>query len=173
MTEVVVQIQIKISPIIEIILLTMLMGTACSPNMLSSEREQTDNQATSVRILPEKSSPQSVSDTIPVKADRSPPADMVAFEGSVFVASTKPIVNHWHRAGWQIARQSLTVEVDQVPVDCTLYRHLGVEDQWIGSCSGYTLIPRDGASHIAVMHTQPDGTSSLVQVAPPPDSNGP
>ena len=135
------QTQIKLHPIIGIIILTMLMGTACSSNILSSERDQTNNQATSVRITPGKSPPRSVSDAIPVKADRSPPADMVAFDGSVFVASTKPIVNHWHRAGWQITRQSLTVEVDQVPVDCTLYRHLGVENQWIGSCSGYTLIP--------------------------------
>jgi len=168
-----VQTQIKMPPIIGIIILTTLMGTACSSRLLNAERKQANNQISSVRITPGKSSPRSALDLIPVKADRSPPADMVAFEGNVFVASTKPIVNHWHRAGWQIARQSLTVEVDRVPEDCTLYRHLGVENQWIGSCSGHTLIPRDGASHIAVMHTKPDGTSILVQVAPPPDSNGP
>ena len=165
------KIQIKMPPIIGIIILSMLMGTACSSNMLSSEGDQTNNQTSSVRIAQDISS--AFSEVIRIKADRSHPASMVSFEGSVFVASTKPIVDHWHRAGWQIARQSLTVEVKQVPVDCTLYRHLGVKDQWIGSCSGYILIPRNGASHIAVMHTQLDGTSNLIQVAPPPDSNGP
>ena len=165
------QLQIKLPPIIGIIILSMLMGTACSSNMLNSEGEQTNNQVTSVRITQEISS--ALSEVINVKADRSPSASMVAFEGSVFVASTKPIVDHWYRAGWQITRQSLAVEIDQVPVDCTLYRHLGVEEQWIGSCSGYVLIPRDGASHIAVMHTQLDGSSNLVQIAPSPDSHGP
>jgi hypothetical protein len=171
MTEVTVKIQIKIPPIIGIIILSMLMGAACSSNMLSSDGDQTNNQTSSVRITQEINS--ALSEVIPVKADRSHPASMVAFEGNVFVASTKPIVDHWHQAGWQIARQSLTVEVKQVPVDCTLYRHLGVEDQWIGSCSGYIFIPRDGASHIAVMHTQLDGSSNLVQIAPYPDSHGP
>lgn len=153
-----------------ILLFIALAGSACSDNMLFVEQRKPNNQITSVQANPGQNSKFSESETITVNADHSPYEGMLAFEGSVFVASTKPTVSRWHLAGWQIARQSLTIEVDQVPVDCTLYRHRGVEDQWIGSCSGYTLIPSDGASHIAVMHTQPDGTSILVQVAPPPDS---
>ena len=156
-----------------IIFFIALAGSACSENMLTVERGKPNNQITSVQPNPGQNSKYSEFETITIKPDHSPHEGMLAFDGSVFVASTKPTVSRWHLAGWQIARQSLTIEVDQVPVDCTLYRHLGVEDQWIGSCSGHTLIPRDGANHIAVMHTQPDGTSILVQVAPPPDSNVP
>ena len=153
-----------------IIFFIALAGSACSENMLTVERRNPNNQITSVQPNPGQNSKFSESETITVTADQSPQEGMLAFDGSVFVASTKPTVSRWHQAGWQIARQSLTVEVDQVPVDCTLYRHLDVEDQWIGSCSGHTLIPRDGANHIAVIHTQPDGTSILVQVAPPLES---
>jgi hypothetical protein len=156
-----------------IIFFIALAGSACSENMLTVEQRNPNNQITSVQTNPEQNSKFSESETITIKADQSPHEGMLAFDGSVFVASTRPTASLWHLAGWQIARQSLTVEVDQVPMDCTLYRHLGVEDQWIGSCSGHTLIPRDGANHIAVIHTQPDGTSILVQVAPPPDSNVP
>lgn len=146
-----------------------LVGSACSENLLTVEQRNPNNQITFVHTNPEQNSRFPESETITVKAYQSPHEGMLVFDGSVFVAATKPTVSRWHLAGWQIARQSLSVEADQVPVDCTLYRHLGVEGQWIGSCSGYTLIPEDGASHIAVMHTQPDGTSILVQVAPPPD----
>ncbi len=97
------------------------------------------------------------------------PQGMLSFEGSVFVASTKPTTALWQQAGWQIAKNSTIVADNQVPVDCTLYPHDGVEDQWIGSCTGSTLIPSDGASHIAVMHTPPGGDTILVQVAPTPD----
>jgi hypothetical protein len=98
---------------------------------------------------------------------------MVVFEGSVFVASTNPLPDCWRMAGWQIASKSTAISDDQVPMDCTLYPHRGVENQWIGSCFGNTSIPEDGASHIAVMHTPPDGNTILVQVAPTPDSIGP
>jgi len=106
-------------------------------------------------------------------ADQSTPEGMLAFEGRVFVASTKPVNARWHLAGWQVADQPVVGEEDSVPTDCTLYPHQGVDDQWIGSCSGNTFIPRDGANHIAVMHTQPDGTTKLVQVAPPPVASEP
>ena len=167
------QIRIKIPPLIGILILTTLMGTACSSNILSSRLEPAINQATSFQITQGKNTPRSVLDMIPALSDQPSSVEMVAFEGNVFVASTKPIVDRWHQAGWQIAKQSLTGEIGQVPVDCTLYKHLGVQNQWIGSCSGYTFIPKDGASHIAVMQTQPDGTSILVQVAPAPESNEP
>lgn len=100
-------------------------------------------------------------------------ADLVAFEGQVFVASTKPETNLWRAAGWQVAGQPFIGDENAVPHDCTLYPHQGVDDQWIGSCSGYTSIPRQGAMHIAVMHTKPDGTIDLVQVAPPPAASEP
>ena len=94
---------------------------------------------------------------------------MLSFEGSIFVATSQPSPGLWQSAGWQIARNPIAVVDDQIPADCTLYPHAGVEDQWIGSCSGYTLIPKEGASHIQVMHTPPDGEAILVQVAPTPD----
>ena len=99
--------------------------------------------------------------------------DLLAFEGRVFVASTKPENNLWQSAGWQIATQPVAGGEESVPADCTLYPHQGVDDQWIGSCTGYTYIPREGANHIAVMHTQPDGTTIMVQVAPPPAADEP
>jgi hypothetical protein len=97
------------------------------------------------------------------------PQGMLTFEGSVFVASTNPSPGRWQLAGWQIASRSMAISDNQVLSDCTLYPHIGVEDQWIGSCAGNTLIPEDGASHIAVMHTPPNGNTVLVQVAPTPD----
>ena len=100
-------------------------------------------------------------------------ADLLAFEGRVFVASTKPENNLWQSAGWQIAVQPVAGGEESVPADCTLYPHQGVDGQWIGSCTGYTYIPREGANHIAVMHTQPDGTTIMVQVAPPPAADEP
>ena len=36
-----------------------------------------------------------------------------------------------------------------------------------------TPTSREGANHIAVMHTQPDGTTIMVQVAPPPAADEP
>ena len=99
--------------------------------------------------------------------------DMQLFEGSVFVASTDPLPDLWHLAGWQIASKSTAVTDDQVPMDCTLYPPQGVENQWIGSCFGDTWIPKNGASHIAVMHTPSEGDPIFVQVAPTPDGDGP
>lgn len=94
---------------------------------------------------------------------------LVLFEGSVFVASTNPESQRWESAGWRIAKKTNSLDENQVPQDCTLYPHKGVENQWIGSCPGPAYIPSDGATHIAVMHTQLDGSTSLVQVAPAGD----
>ena len=99
--------------------------------------------------------------------------ELVAFEGSVFVAITKPDNILWLSAGWQIASLPFGGDEDLVPTDCTLYPHQGVDDQWIGSCSGKTYIPRAGANHIAVVHTMPDGTTRMIQVAPPPVASQP
>lgn len=95
-------------------------------------------------------------------------SELLAFDGQVFVATTKPDHQRWLSAGWQISSEVVSGDQDSVPADCTLYPHQGVDDQWIGSCSGSTLIPRQGALHIAVMHTSSDGSSRMVQVAPPP-----
>ncbi len=163
--------QILTSLIIGSIVILAIVLSACSPAKTTAVPNQNNKQDTIIAKSGDISI-QSNFDEIDSEVNKPLLEDMVAFEGSVFVASTKPEVSLWIQAGWQIARKSLTFEVDQVPVDCTLYKHLGVEDQWIGSCSGYILIPRDGANHIAVMHTQPDGTSKIVQVSPPPGSNG-
>ena len=130
--------------IILIFLLFLLMHSACSTYQDGMKSGQTNNES----FIPQ---------------------GMLTFEGSVFVASTNPSPGRWKLAGWQIASRSMTIADNQVPFDCTLYPHEGVEDQWIGSCTGNTLIPKDGASHIAVMHTPPDGNTILIQVAPTPD----
>jgi hypothetical protein len=113
------------------------------------------------------------SKVISIREDQPLPAGMVTFDGIVFVASTEPVTDRWQLAGWKIGSKSQATDNDQVPPDCTLYPHLGVENQWIGSCRGFTFVPQDGASHIAVMHTNSQGNTILVQVAPQPDSEGP
>ena len=96
------------------------------------------------------------------------PQNMVAFEGTVFVASIQIVAERWKMAGWRVGDQPLNTENQEPPSDCTLYPHYGVENQWVGSCSGYILVPSDGARHIDVMLTTDDGSTTLVQVAPPP-----
>lgn len=98
------------------------------------------------------------------------PQGMVAFDGSLFVASTRVIPDQWRLAGWRIADQPIDTDAQTAPPDCTLYPHLGVSDQWVGSCNGHVLIPQTGASNIAVILTNPDGSTTMVQVAPPPNS---
>ncbi|HLE51047.1 MAG TPA: hypothetical protein VI755_03260 [Anaerolineales bacterium] len=100
----------------------------------------------------------------------STPQNMVAFEGTVFVASLQIVAERWKLAGWRIGDQPLNTENQEPPSDCTLYPHLGVENQWVGSCRGYILVPSDGARHIDVMLTAEDGSTTLVQVAPPPSN---
>lgn len=136
-----------------ILLVIGMVGSACTEIVV--EQSQSSNQLISGRN------------------DQILNEDMLSFEGSVFVASTNPLPNLWHLAGWQIANKSTPVSDDQVPLDCTLYPHQGVENQWIGSCFGDTWIPKNGASHIAVMHTPPDGDPIFVQVAPIPDGDEP
>jgi len=130
--------------VVLLFILSLLMLSACSTFTDSTKSNQSNNKSTI-------------------------PQGMITFEGNVFVASTNPSPGRWQLAGWQIASRTMTIEENQVPTDCTLYPHEGVEDQWIGSCTGNTLIPKDGASHIAVMHTPPDGNTIMIQVAPTPD----
>ncbi|HUV29398.1 MAG TPA: hypothetical protein VMW34_18720, partial [Anaerolineales bacterium] len=78
--------------ILSIFIVLSLFGSACSDsNRLIGNRNIQDND------------PFSGSDTIEGLADRFLPEGMLAFEGSVFVASTKPSNNRWYLAGWQIA----------------------------------------------------------------------
>jgi hypothetical protein len=110
---------------------------------------------------------------IPASNDSTTPDGMVAFEGTVFVALTEPVASRWLSAGWRIAEQPVDTDAQQAPLDCSLYPHSGVQDQWVGGCRGYVLIPHDGAQHIAVMVTNPDGSSTMVQIAPPPGGVNP
>jgi hypothetical protein len=93
-------------------------------------------------------------------------SDMVPFEGLVFVATTELDEYLWQIAGWQVSNQTIDTNNSEIPQDCTLYPHLGVSNQWIGSCTGYILIPRNGAKDIAVMITDVNGSTDLIQVAP-------
>jgi hypothetical protein len=93
-------------------------------------------------------------------------SDMVPFEGLVFVATTDLDEYLWQIAGWHVSNQSIDTNNSEIPQDCTLYPHHGVSNQWIGSCTGYILIPRNGAKDIAVMITDIDGSTDLIQVAP-------
>jgi hypothetical protein len=112
-------------------------------------------------------------EAIPASNDPATPDGMVAFEGTVYVALTKPVTNRWQSAGWRIAEQPVDTDTQQAPLDCSLYPHSGVQDQWIGGCRGFVLIPPDGAQHIAVVVTNPDGSSTMVQIAPPPVAPNP
>ena len=147
--------------------ITSLLVSGCSPTLVAevsvSENKSFDGQD---QLGVKSSSPFGA---INVKVDQSVPEGMQVFEGDIFVASTKPKAGRWKSAGWRIAKQPHSTDSEEVPVDCTLYPHKGVEDQWIGSCSGYIFIPIDGAKHIAVVLTLPDGNTSLIQVAPSPD----
>ena len=140
----------RLSFTIPVILITFLMSSACSesPSLLDDGEDA-------------------------ITAHIQGAGELVSFDGYVFVAITKPDNILWLSAGWQIAAQPFAGEQESVPADCTLYPHEGVDDQWIGSCTGSTYIPRAGAEHIAVMHTEPDGTTRMVQVAPPPTALGP
>lgn len=104
-----------------------------------------------------------------MKVDSPTPEGMRIFEGEVFVASTKPKTGLWKAAGWRIAKHPHLTNGDEMPTDCTLYPHEGVENQWIGSCSGFIYIPIEGAKHIAVVLTQPDGNTTHIQVSPIPN----
>lgn len=95
--------------------------------------------------------------------------EIAEFKGQVFVASTKVVETLWESSGWSISRIPIDTTSQEVPDDCTLYPHAGVKDQWVGSCTGHILVPRTGAKHIAVMLIAPDGTTSMIQVAPPSD----
>jgi hypothetical protein len=101
-------------------------------------------------------------------APANPREGMVAFEGNVFVATTELDTGLWQSAGWSIGQDPVSTDPADLQADCTLYPHAGVENQWVGRCRGYILIPQAGARDIAVMVTDESGGTMVVQVAPPP-----
>ena len=173
MTEAAVNFQIKFLLNILILIIALLSVSACSANSLETDGNRTIIPSSASGISRLENSQSQSAKVISILDDQSLPDGMVAFDGIVFVASTEPIPDRWQSAGWSIGSQSQATDDDQVPPDCTLYPHLGVENQWIGSCQGHTYIPKNGASHIVVIHTDLDGDTTLVQVAPQPDSKGP
>ena len=152
-----------------ILLLLELTLVACAPDPGSRPEVSSDSG-----VSPVIYSPNGDQTPIQVKASshqaEQAQQGMVAFDGSLFVASTELIPDQWRMAGWRISDQPIDTEKQSAPSDCTLYPHLGVADQWVGSCKGHVLIPQTGASNIAVILTHPDGSTTMVQVAPPPSS---
>lgn len=168
-TEAVVKKQFNQFMFLIVILITSIIICSCSPGDLYQEIDlAAGNNSVGAEALNQGGSNSNATGLI-TNSKQPSLEDMMLFEGSVFVASTKPITSRWQIAGWKIANIANTIDGDKAPQDCTLYPHQGVEDQWIGSCSGPTFIPTDGANHIAVMHTRPDGSTTLVQVAPASD----
>lgn len=157
-----------------LLVLAIILGiaSACSPVQASSASLLPDagisdsailNRSTSEDDVGSSSRSQSSSDTSKMSRE------MAEFEGQVFVATTDLVEELWESSGWAISNQPLDTDTQDLPEDCTLHPHSGVKDQWVGSCSGYVLIPRSGAKHIAVMLTSLDGSTTMVQIAPPPD----
>lgn len=165
------EVNLKMSTIISwgIILLLTFSLIACAPDPGSNPAVSSGGG-----VSPALYSPDEDQTSIQVKASshqqEQTPQGMVAFDGSLFVASTELIPDQWQMAGWRITDQPIDTDKQAAPADCTLYPHLGVADQWVGSCNGHVLIPQAGASNIAVILTNPDGSTTMVQVAPPPSS---
>lgn len=91
------------------------------------------------------------------------------FDGLIFIATTQPKATLWESAGWVVSEQSMNHDAQDLPINCTLYKHEKVVNQWFGRCAGTVIIPQMGAEHIVVVVTNPDGSQMLIQVAPPPN----
>ena len=172
----------KTTPIIIFFLAAAaLLGlAACAPvepSQASSSHRSQDSQT----LEPvEKEVPAAVNAAAPAEVltsaagpAASPREGMLAFEGSVFVATTELVGSLWQAAGWSIGEEPVSTDPADLPADCTLYPHAGVENQWIGRCRGYILVPQAGARDIAVMVTDEAGGTTMVQVAPPPGDRQP
>jgi hypothetical protein len=158
---------VKLIPLVLLIIITL---SACG--QLDAESESSLSFSEQVSAKSNKSKIDSVVDESANLnpnggvSNSAPSSDMVSFEGLVFVATTDLDEYLWQIAGWRISAQGLDTDSSDIPQDCTLYPHDGVSDQWVGSCSGYILVPRNGAKHIAVMVTDNNGSTNMVQVAP-------
>ena len=146
---------------------TCIIISACSQSPYAQDTNSEEMQ-TDYQLQPVIQSPLNLGESS-VEVDHSVPDAMRVFEGEVFVASTKPKTGLWKSAGWRIAKHPHSADGVEVPSDCTLYPHKGVENQWIGNCSGFIYIPIEGAKHIAVILTHPDGNTTHIQVSPIPD----
>lgn len=111
---------------------------------------------------------QNIKESYPTEMLVPLPGRMVSFYGYVFVAVSELNREAWDGTGWSISDHSIDTDSQEVPEDCTLYGHKGVDGQWVGRCRGNVIIPKDGAKHIAVMLTDQGGGTTLIQVAPPP-----
>ena len=151
-------------------LISILLLSACAQINPVSDTAHAYNEGTSsISKISEVDSAVEQASNLPSEETDSSigySSDMVAFDGIVFVATTDLDEYLWQIAGWRISEQDLDTENTDIPQDCTLNPHLGVSGQWVGSCSGYILVPRNGARHIAVMVTDNNGKTNMVQVAP-------
>jgi hypothetical protein len=108
--------------------------------------------------------------------ENAPPPNPTGFatlEGTVFVVTTDVINSTWNGSGWSISDLPLDTNIQTIPLDCTLYPHAEVHNQWIGGCIGEILVPRNGAEHISVMVSNQDGSMTVYQLAPQPSDTIP
>jgi hypothetical protein len=161
----------SISPtIIILFIVSILYLGACAPSQILS----VPNPASRIEGVTDGDGSNGILQNDPAASSNTGSKDgMVAFDGSVFVASAQLVNERWKAAGWLISREPVDTDTQQISADCTLYPHQGVEDQWVGLCNGYVLVPKDGASHISVMHTAQDGTTTMIQIAPPSVNTNP
>jgi hypothetical protein len=154
----------KLRTFVPLFLITLLLFSACSPLAGAGSTSLVDSglSASDERISQETEEP-------PLSApDDSAVQDMVAFRGTVFVATSGIVESLWKLADWHISDQPVDTDETDLPADCTLRPHAGVVNQWVGSCAGDILIPKEGAQHIAVMLTDENGQVTMIQVAPNP-----
>lgn len=154
---------------VPLFLITLLLFSACSPlaGAGSTSLVESSLSANDERILHKTEEP------LPSSLDDSAAQDLVAFRGTVFVATSGIVKSLWRLADWRISDQPVDTDEKDLPVDCTLHPHAGVVNQWVGRCAGDILIPKEGAQHIAVMLTDENGQVTMIQVAPDPGDSQP
>jgi hypothetical protein len=140
---------------------TFLLLSACAPS------------SDSTNSIDEVSFTDSASAAEQSQQATSVPNEMVTFQGTVFVATSDVIAQLWQEAGWRLSDVPVDTDAGDVPVDCSLHPHLGVANQWVGSCGGTVRVPKYGAQHIAAMVTGEDGSVTMIQVAPDPGNSAP
>jgi hypothetical protein len=143
--------------------------TACIPTAVYSS-STLDNPLPSIQPIDNQDEKNNLPANVKTNGSVNDPgaalAGVVSFDGTVFVASTQMVVDAWYASGWKISDQPLDTDLGPAPIDCTLYPHVGVSNQWVGGCAGHVQIPRFGAENIAVIFTNQDGVTEMIQVAP-------
>jgi hypothetical protein len=154
---------------VSLFLITLLLFSACSPlaGAGSTSLVESSLGANDKKIL------QETGDPLLSSPDDASAQDMVAFRGTVFVATSGIVESWWRLADWRISDQPVDTDEKDLPVDCTLRPHAGVINQWVGRCAGDVIIPKQGAQHIAVMLTAENGQVTMIQVAPDPGGSQP